>query len=99
MIVALLAKEKRTIDGDRQPKLAFYARNDFNRSAKDKKEIDCYYCKKLGHATWNCRQQANDVLKGKVKGRQHIASVAMIEDPPDGDNGEESTKEKGFYAF
>jgi hypothetical protein len=35
-------------------------------------------------------------LKRKVKYRQHIASVAMIEDPPDADNGEESTEGKGF---
>jgi hypothetical protein len=39
------------------------------------------------------------VLKGKAKDRQHIASVTMIEDPQDADNCEESTKEKGFYAF
>jgi hypothetical protein len=45
------------------------------------------------------RQRANDVLKGKVKDRQHIASVAMIEDPSDTDSGEESIEEKGFYAF
>jgi stalled ribosome alternative rescue factor ArfA len=34
--------------------------------------------------------------KGKVK---DIVSIAMIEDPLDVDSGEESTKEKGFYAF
>jgi hypothetical protein len=28
------------------------------------------------------------VLKGKVKDRQHIASVAMIENPPNADGGE-----------
>jgi hypothetical protein len=39
------------------------------------------------------------VFKGKVKDRQHIAIVAMIEDPSDVDGGEESTEEKGFYAF
>jgi hypothetical protein len=27
------------------------------------------------------------------------AITAMIEDPPDADSGEESTEEKGFYAF
>jgi hypothetical protein len=99
MIATLLAEEKRTTEGDSQSELAFYARNNHNRSTKDKEEIECHYCKKLGHTTWNCRQRANDVLKGKVKDRQHIASVAMIEDPLDADNGEESTEEKGFYAF
>ena len=39
------------------------------------------------------------VVKGKVKYRQHIASVAMIEDPSGLDGGEESTEEKRFYAF
>jgi hypothetical protein len=53
----------------------------------------------LGHTAWNCKQQANDVLKGKVKDTQRKVSLAMIEDPPDADNGEESTEEKGFYAF
>jgi hypothetical protein len=53
----------------------------------------------LGHTTWNCRQQANDILREKVKDRQHIPSVAMIEDPPDVDSSEESIEEKGIYAF
>jgi hypothetical protein len=88
MIAALLAKEKRTTESDGQSKLAFYARNNCNRSAKDKEEIECHYCKKLGHTTWNCRQRSNGVHKGKVKDRQHIASVAMIEDPSDADSGE-----------
>jgi hypothetical protein len=39
------------------------------------------------------------VLKGKVKYRQHIVSVVVIEDPLDTDNGEEYTEENGFYAF
>jgi hypothetical protein len=56
MIAALLAEEKRTTKGDSQLELAFYARNNRNRSAKDKEEIECHYCKKLGHIAWNCRQ-------------------------------------------
>jgi hypothetical protein len=99
MIAILLAEEKRTTEGDSQSKLAFYARNNCNRSTKNKEEIECWYCKKLGHTAWNCRQRANGVLKGKVKDSQHIASVAMIEDPSDADNGEECPEEKGFYAF
>ena len=43
--------------------------------------------------------RVNDVLKGKVKDRQHIVSVAIVEDPPNVDSREESTEEKGFYAF
>jgi hypothetical protein len=95
----LLAEEKRTTRDDSQLEIAFYARNNRNRSAKDKEEIECHYCKKLGHTSWNCRQRANGVLKLKVKDIQHITSVAMIEDPPDVDNGEEYTEAKRFYAF
>jgi hypothetical protein len=98
MIVALLVEEKRTTEGDSQLELAFYARNNHNRSTKDKEEIECHYCKRLGHTTWNCRQRAN-VLKGKVKDREHIANVATIKNPPNADSGEESTYEKRFYAF
>jgi hypothetical protein len=57
--------------------------------------MECHCCKKLGHIAWNCRQRANGVLKGEVKDRQHIVSVAMIEDPLDVDYGEESSEEKG----
>jgi hypothetical protein len=39
MIATFLEEEKRTIEGDSQPKLAFYARNNCNRSTKDKEEI------------------------------------------------------------
>jgi hypothetical protein len=81
MVATLLAEEKGTTEDDSQLELAFYARNNHNRSTKGKEEIECHYCKKLGHVTWNCRQRANGVLKGKFKDRQHIASVAMMVDP------------------
>jgi hypothetical protein len=59
MITALLAEEKRTIageiKGDSQPEMALYSRNNHSRSVKDKGEVECYYCKKMGHTTWNCR--------------------------------------------
>jgi hypothetical protein len=100
MIATLLAEEKRIIEGDSQPELAFYERNNYNRTTKDKEEIECHYCKKLGHRTWNCRQRTNAVLKEKVKDRQHIVSVAMIEDPLDVDSGgEESIEQKGILCI
>jgi hypothetical protein len=55
MIATLLAEEKRTTEGDSQPEFAFYARNNCNRSTKDKEEIECHYCKKVGHMAWKCR--------------------------------------------
>jgi hypothetical protein len=39
MIATLLEEEKRTIEGDSQLDLAFYARNNCNRSMKDKEEV------------------------------------------------------------
>jgi hypothetical protein len=49
--------------------------------------------------SYYCRQRSKDTLKGKVKYRNHIKSVAMIQDPLNVDSGEEFTEEKGFYAF
>ena len=46
MIAALLAEEMRTIAGDTeddsQPKLDLYARNNCDRSTKDKEELECF---------------------------------------------------------
>ena len=103
MIVTLLAKEKWTAlgetKGDTSPEHVVYERNNLYRSGKDKEEIKCYDCKKLCHITWNCKQRTNDVLKGKVRDKQHMASALMIEELPDVDSSEEITEENGFYAF
>jgi len=103
MIVALLEEEKRTTsdetEGDASQELALYARNNRYRPRKDKEDIECHYCKKMGHTAWNCRQRANDVLKGKIKDRQHIVSAALMEEPPNADSGEEFVEEKAFFAF
>ena len=53
MIATLLAEEKRITEGNKQLKFAFSARDTRNRSTKDKEEIKCHYCKKLGHSTYN----------------------------------------------
>ena len=53
----------------------------------------------LGHVAWNYKQQANDILKGKVIDRQHIASATMIEELFGIDNGKEIIEERTFYAF
>lgn len=69
VIVALLVEEKRTTasetKGNSQWELAFDARNNQSRSTKDKDEIKCHYCKKLGHTTWNCWHWSNGILKGR----------------------------------
>jgi hypothetical protein len=97
MIVALLAEEKRAIagdtEGDTQSEMAFYSRNNHNRSTKDKREIECYYCRKMGHITINCKIHANDLLKGKLK---ESTNIALTEDPPDTDNGEDFVEEFTF---
>jgi hypothetical protein len=103
MISALLVEEKRTITwetkGDSQPEMTLYLRNNRSRSAKDNGEMECYYCKKMGHTAWNCRFRANDILKGKAKDKPHVANVAIIEDPPDVNNGDDPIEERAFYAF
>ncbi|KAH9306605.1 hypothetical protein KI387_011009, partial [Taxus chinensis] len=87
MIATLLVEEKRTTvedaEGDPQQESAFYSKtkNFRRRSDKDKREIECHYCKKRGHTTWDCCVRANDVLKGK--GISNAANIAMVEDPPD----------------
>jgi hypothetical protein len=53
----------------------------------------------MGHTAWNCRFQANDVLKGKLKDKPHVVNVAIVEDPPDVDSGDDLTEERAFYAF
>lgn len=59
MIVALLSEEKRTNVGgtkdDPPSEMALYSRYNRNKSNKDKGEIECYYCNKMGHTAWNCR--------------------------------------------
>jgi hypothetical protein len=55
MISALFAEEKRTIigdtEGDTQPKTRLYPRYNCSRLTNDKGEIECHYCKKMGHTT------------------------------------------------
>jgi hypothetical protein len=69
--------------------MALYSRNNRSRSTKDKGEIECYHCKKMGHTTWNYKFRANDVLKGKVKDRLHVANATIVEDPSDADSGDD----------
>ena len=103
MIPTLLIKKKRTIvreiEGDSRTEMALYSRNNRSKSAKDKGEMECYYCTKMGHTAWNCRFRTNDVIKGKVKFKRHVANVPIIEDPLDVDNGDDLIEERAFYAF
>lgn len=60
MISAFLVEEKRAItgdtEGDTQSEMAFYSRNNCNRSTKDKREIECYYC-----AVWTKGSHSNEL--------------------------------------
>jgi hypothetical protein len=102
MIASLFLEEKRTIAGDieddTQIGMALYSRNNCSRSTKDKGEIECYHCKKMGHTAWNCRFRANDSLKGKVKDRLHVANATNVVDQSDADNGDDFTEEREFYV-
>lgn len=41
----------------------------------------------------NCKIRANDLLKGKVK---ELTNIALIEDPPDTDKGEDFAEKFTF---
>jgi hypothetical protein len=45
----------RDIEGDPQPEISLHLRNNHIRSDKEKGEIECHYCKQMGHTTWNYR--------------------------------------------
>jgi len=96
MIVSLLAKEKRTIagntKGDPQPETALYSRNNRSKSTKDKRKMECHYCKKMGHTALDHRSWANDVLNRKLKDESNVVNVVIIEDPSDSKSGDELTK-------
>lgn len=40
----------------------------------NKSELECYYCGKIGHTLWNCKNCANDMLKGKIKESMSITT-------------------------
>ena len=77
---------------DSQPETTSYSRYNHNKSAKDKGEMECYYCKKMGHTTWKCVFWVYEVLTRKLKGKPHVASVAIFEDLLNVDNGDELTE-------
>jgi hypothetical protein len=103
MISTLLVEEKRTIvretKGDTQHETSLYPRYNCSKLAKDKWELECHYCKKRGHIAWHCSFQANDVLKGKLKYKPHVANIVVVEDSSYANSGDDLTKEMTFYAF
>ena len=94
MIGALLDKEKRTAaretKGD-SPLEIHFTQNTIRADQPKTGEIKSYYCKNIYHTAWNCKFQANDVLKGKYK--SHSANVVIIEEPPDTESGDDFTEE------
>ena len=32
-----------------------------------KEDLECHYCRKIGHVVWNCKIQAKDFLKGRLE--------------------------------
>jgi hypothetical protein len=89
MIVALLAKQKRTIardtKDDPQVDIALYTKYNLKRSTKDKGEMKlCYYSKKMSHMASNY-----NVPKVKLMDKPHVANIVVVEDPPHANNGDD----------
>jgi len=103
VIVSFWVEGKRTIVGDReddtQIEMILYSRTNINRWSKDKRDMECYYCKKMSHTSWNYRSQSNNILKGKFKDIVHVTNETIVEDRLDADSGHEFTEEREFYAF
>ena len=71
-----------------------------------KEVIKCYYCRKIGYTTWNCKIQANNLLKGKVRarGKQNLALMKknwIVEEPSRSECETErhDNETKGDYLF
>jgi hypothetical protein len=77
MISTLLAEEKRLnawdTEGDSQTEIALFSKRRMGKRKAGKSEVECYYCRKFGHTTWNCKNHASDLLKGKLKESTNIA--------------------------
>ena len=43
--------------------------------------IECHYCPKVGHTTWNCKTPVNDILKGNIRDKEQH-NRAFIEEEP-----------------
>lgn len=93
MISSILPEDMRLNEEDQEyplhPKNALLTRNRNGRKTgknKDNKEdLECYYCRKPGHTTWNCKVRDND-LKGKVKDKGKSNVALTIEEFSDSDN-------------
>lgn len=68
-IAALLGEEKRLKPEDAEENShvenALWTKSRMRKKNANKGDIECHYCKKIGHIAWNCRSRASDVLKGK----------------------------------
>jgi hypothetical protein len=75
MISALLAEEKRMKEGDLEvssnSEIALYSKGRTN------KNIECFYCRRHGHTTLNCKTRASDLLNGKLKESANIADDSL----------------------
>ena len=101
MISALLAKDKR-LSATNSENFVPSERALFSRSHKKVgNNIECYYCRKVGHTAWYCKTRANDILKGKIRDKeQHNRALTVEEHSESEDEIEkcyEDTKEQGLF--
>ena len=68
----------------------------FSRSHKKVgNNIECYYCRKVGHTAWYCKTQANDILKGKIRDKEQHNRALTVEEHAKSED--EDTKEHGLF--
>jgi hypothetical protein len=65
---------------------------------KNRSSVECFYCRRNGHTTLNCKIHAKDILKGKLKESTNIvisedSSDAIFEDSLDSDSDDEFNTE------
>ena len=69
IIATLLVEEKRLKPENAEENFhvenALWTKTRMREKNANKGDIECYYCRKIGHIAWNCRSHDSDVLKGK----------------------------------
>lgn len=78
MFATLLAEEKRMKLGNTEDnshdEMALFSKGRVN---KNRDSVECFYCRRHGNTTFNCKSRARNLLNGKLK---ESANIATIED-------------------
>ena len=65
---------------------------------KGKKEVECFYCGRLGHKKTDCRKRQVDLAKAKAEGRPHTAGAGRIHELAEDGQGQVVTQVAGLMA-